>query len=128
MTVHIHYSLYAHITWHTWERRGCLKLKWLPDFVEAMRDAADRASLHVLRFAVLTDHVHILASFRPETRISEFVRLVKAISARRINQQSDGALKWARGFHASSVGEPDVSAVGRYIARQDERHPFSVLK
>ena len=41
----------------------------------------------MLRHAVLADHVHVVVSFRPDTRLSDFIRLAKAVAATRANRQ-----------------------------------------
>src|SRR2546426_646192 len=93
---HRAYQLYAHITWHTWKRVGCLDLEAARDVSIAVASAGRRASVSILRTAVLADHVHVLVSFRPDTRLSDFIRLAKTISAFRSNSRIPGAVRWAR--------------------------------
>ncbi|MGH7605929.1 MAG: transposase, partial [Gemmatimonadales bacterium] len=38
------------------------------------------------------DHVHVLLSFRPNSVLSDFIRLAKTISAYRANSRIPGAL------------------------------------
>src|ERR1051326_2588232 len=118
--------LYAHITWRTWSGRGCVTARLVPDVESALGTAAERTSVHILRHAILSDHVHVLVSLRPDTRLSDFVRLAKCISARRANQRSYGALRWGRGFFAGSVCRRHLAHVAAYIERQFERHPDSI--
>jgi REP element-mobilizing transposase RayT len=89
----------------------------------AVECAARRTSTTVLRSAVLADHVHVLLSFRPDTRLSDFVRLAKTIAAFRTNKRVPGTIKWARGFYAASLHKKILRAVDRYIAGQHDRHP-----
>jgi REP element-mobilizing transposase RayT len=100
---HRAYQLYAHITWHTWNRIGCVNRDAARDVSIAITCAARRTATVVLRSAVLADHVHVLISFRPDTRISDFVRLAKTIAAFRANRRVAGTIKWARGFYAASL-------------------------
>jgi len=120
---HRAYQLYAHVTWHTWNRVGCVNRDAARDVIVALECAAQRTSTTVLRSAVLADHVHVLVSFRPDTRLSDFVRLAKTIAAFRANRRTAGTIKWARGFYAASLHKKILPAVDRYIARQYERHP-----
>lgn len=122
MAGHHAYQLYAHITWHTWKRVGCVNRSAARDVIIAVECAARRTSTTVLRSAVLADHVHLLVSFRPHTRLSDFVRLAKTIAAFRANKRVEGAIKWARGFYAASLHKKVLPTVDRYIARQYERH------
>jgi len=80
----------------------------------------------VLRCAVLSDHVHVLVSYRPDGRVSDFVSLAKSISAYRANKRIPGALKWARGFYVASYHKKDLPMIAAYIAGQHARHPERV--
>jgi REP element-mobilizing transposase RayT len=73
--------------------------------------------------AVLADHVHVLVSFRPDTQLSDFIRLAKTISAFRANARVPGAVRWARGFFVASLHRRGIARVDEYIARQYEHHP-----
>jgi len=123
MSNHRAYQLYAHITWHTWKRVGCLNQAAAADVASAMASACRGAGARVLRSAVLADHVHVLVSFRPDTRLSDFVRLAKSVAALRASRRVPGAVRWARGFYAASVHRRDLARIASYIARQYERHP-----
>ncbi len=123
MTSHRAYQLYAHITWHTRWRVGCLDSFSADDILTAVEDACLRCAVRSIRSAVLADHVHLLVSYRPSTRLSEFVRLCKAGAAYRANCRVAGAVRWARGYYIASVGKRDLPRVEQYIARQFERHP-----
>lgn len=72
---------------------------------------------------VLANHIHLLVSFRPDTRISDFVRLAKSVAATRANRLVFGAVRWARGYYVTTIHKADVPRVQRYIERQFERHP-----
>jgi len=120
---HRAFKLYAHITWHTWKRVGCVDGRAALTFPAIIHGAARRTGIEVVAAAVLADHVHVLVSFRPETRLSDFVRLAKSITALVANRRVAGAVKWARGFYAATLREEDLSRVARYIRHQYERHP-----
>jgi putative transposase len=123
MPNHRAYQLYAHITWHTWKRVGCLDQAAAADLKSAVASACRDSAVHVLRGAVLADHVHLVVSFRPDTRLSDFVRLVKSVAAVRANRRVPGAVRWARGFYVATIHKRDLTAVIRYVAHQGARHP-----
>src|SRR2546421_10996003 len=83
MSGHQAYQMYAHITWHTWKRVGCVDSAAAGDVHCAMASACRATGVRVLRGAVLADHVHLVVSFRPNTRVSDFVRLAKSAAATR---------------------------------------------
>ena|SRR2546426_11720125 len=123
MSNHRAYQLYAHITWHTWGRFGCLNRAAVDDVRSAVASACHKSAVRVLRGAVLADHVHLVVSFRPDTRLSDFVRLAKSVAAVRANRRIPGAVRWARGFYATTLHKRDLSRVVAYVAQQHERHP-----
>ncbi len=123
MSNHRAYSLYAHITWHTWRRVGCVNQSAAADVLAAITRAGGRCEVRTLSTAVLADHVHVLVSYRPSTRLADFIRLAKTGSAFRANRRSWGKLRWARGYYVASLSKTELPRVHRYIARQFERHP-----
>lgn len=123
MSRHQAFQLYAHITWHTWKRVGCIDQGAVDDLKSAITSAWEVTGVRVLRAAFLADHVHVVVSFRPDTCLSDFVRLVKSVAAVRANRRVPGALRWARGFYAATVHRRDLTSVVTYVARQFARHP-----
>jgi len=89
----------------------------------AVDDAGRRTGIQILKAAVLADHVHLLVSYRPDSRLSDFVRLAKSVSAYRANLRVLGTVRWARGFHVDSLGKNDLARIAMYIAGQYQRHP-----
>jgi REP element-mobilizing transposase RayT len=120
---HHAFQLYAHITWHTWRRVPCVTALVARDIGAAILDAGRRTGAESIAFCALSDHVHALVSFKPDTRLSDFVRLAKNISALVANRRVPGAVKWARGFYAATIHRQDLARVAGYIHRQYERHP-----
>jgi putative transposase len=123
MSSHRAYQMYAHITWHTWRRVGCVDRLAAIDVRRAVASACRQTGVHVLEGAVLSEHVHLLISFRPDTRLCDFMRLAKSRSATRINRRVAGAVRWARGYYVTTLHRNDLARVKRYVARQFERHP-----
>jgi len=76
MSGHHAYQMYAHITWHTWMRVGCVDALAAIEVRTAVASAGKKSGVQVLRGAVLADHVHLVVSFRPDTRLSDFRRVL----------------------------------------------------
>jgi REP element-mobilizing transposase RayT len=108
MSNHRAYQLYAHITWHTWKRVGCIDQAAANDLESAIRSASDDVGVHVLRRAILADHIPLVISFRPDTCLSEFVRLAKSVAERtaafRARSVGREASTWQRCTGAISRG------------------------
>jgi REP element-mobilizing transposase RayT len=128
MPGHHAYQLYAHITFHTWNRVGCVDQPAVHDIRSAVASACRASGVRVLRVAVLSDHVHLFVSFRPDSRLSDFVRRVKSVAATRANRRIPGALRWARGYFVATWHRKDVPRVVKYVSLQFERHPDRIPK
>ena len=115
--------MYAHITWHTWNRVACIDARAAGEVRVAVLSAGKRSGVQLIKGEVLANHVHLLVSFRPDTRISDFMRLAKSVSATRANRLVFGAVRWARGYYVTTLHKNDLSRVVQYIERQFERHP-----
>jgi len=123
---HRAFGLYVHITWHTRLRQRSLR-RADADVVRAtVRDAAVRWRIHVHEVAVLSDHVHVIASCLPESMVVSFIRHAKSESARRINLAPGAVFQWARGYFVESLSRNHVRAACAYVARQHLRHPDRV--
>ena len=122
MSNHRAYQLYAHVTWHTWRRVGCVDQATVEDVKHAVAHACRQTGVHLLRGAVLSDHVHLVVSYRTSTRLSDFIRMAKSVTALRANRRAPGTVKWARGFFATSYHRRDLAGVVSYVSRQLERH------
>src|SRR5206468_8366649 len=95
MSGHHAYQRYAHVTWHTWKRVGCVDAAAASDVRSAIASVCQATGVRVFRDAVLANHVHLVVSFRPDIRLSDFVRLAKSVSATRANRRVTGAVRWA---------------------------------
>jgi putative transposase len=84
--MHKAFGIYVHITWHTWRRRRVVDRSAAVVVLNITDEAATRCRVHVHEKAVLSDHVHVIVSIRPDITISSFVRHAKSESARRINR------------------------------------------
>src|SRR5438309_10636530 len=123
MSSHHAYQMYAHITWHTWKRIGCVDRGAAEDVRNAVASASWATGVRVLRGAVLADHAHLVVSFRPDTRLSDFVRLAKSVAATRANRRVSGTVRWGRGYFVTTIHKRDLPRVTRYVADQFQRHP-----
>jgi REP-associated tyrosine transposase len=70
------------------------------------------------------DHVHILFSLSRVLNIAELVEEIKTDSSKWIKTKGSEFrnFHWQRGYGAFSIGQSQVAAVKRYIARQKIHH------
>src|SRR6267378_8231798 len=120
--MHRAFGIFAHITWHTRLRARCIRKSDAAEIVEVIRAAAERSSAHLHEVSVLSDHVHVIASFRPELPITPFIRHAKSESSRRINNRRGQVFDWARGYFIESLSRNIVPVACAYVAGQFRRH------
>ena len=123
---HRAFGIYVHITWHTRFRQRLIRRADVEAVGGAIHEEACRWQVHVHEVAILSDHVHVIASFRPEGGVVSFIRHAKSESARRINLMKGNVFQWARGYFVESVSRTHVRAACAYVARQHVRHPDRV--
>jgi len=78
----------------------------------------------LLQINGMPDHIHILASFKPDKSISDLVRDIKSNSSKFINESKWLADKfhWQMGFGAFSYSRSQIDDVVHYIKDQKEHH------
>jgi REP element-mobilizing transposase RayT len=128
MSYHNAFAMYVHITWSTWNRVGCIDEEVAEDVRKAAGMAARRTGDHILRIAVLADHVHVILSLRPSSRVSDFIRVAKSGSAFMANQRVPGQLKWSRGANVATICRRDLRDQIAYVAAQFLHHPDRIPK
>ena len=119
-------GLYAHLGWHTKSRVPTVWAKDVTVIVDSFRAAGARTKVRVHAIAVLSEHVHLMVSYPPSARLSDFVRDAKSESSRRINRTRGSKrwlLDWCRGFYANAVCHAHLNDLRLYIASQAARHP-----
>ena len=97
---HRAFGIYVHITWHTRFRQRLIRGADVDAVRAAIDEAAFHGQVHVHEVAILSDHVHVIASFRPEGGVVSFIRHAKSESSRQINLMK-GNVQWARGYSSS---------------------------
>ena len=67
-------------------------------------------------------------SIKPDSNVSDFLRVAKSGSAVMANRRVPGQLKWTRGAHVSTFHRKDLPRLIGYVARQYARHPDAIPK
>jgi REP element-mobilizing transposase RayT len=72
----------------------------------------------------VADYVHLLTTLSRTLAIAEFVKEIKRVSTNWIQKRGGlfGQFHWQAGYGCFSVSESNLSAVSRYISRQEEHH------
>jgi putative transposase len=83
----------------------------------------------LIEFGGEEDHVHLLISFTPTTRLSDLVNNLKASSAKRCrNRYQEHLAKfyrtpvfWTRAYFAASVGGAPLEVIRKYVETQGSK-------
>ena len=72
----------------------------------------------------VADHIHILAGCSPKMAVADWVRDIKANSARWMNELPDRKTRfeWQKGYGAFTVSASQLEVVRKYIQRQPVHH------
>jgi putative transposase len=68
------------------------------------------------------DHVHTVLSLARTQSVADVVEEVKKSSSKWVKQQGVDSFFWQAGYGAFSIGESQLPALIKYIARQEEHH------
>ena len=104
------------------EDDGTRLLDMLPVF-------AHRVNCHLLEIAVVTNHVHVIASVPDTTPLSQLAQRMKGASSRYLNLiERKRKLRWAHGYDSRSVGRDALPRVRAYFDGQDRKHHMPWVK
>jgi putative transposase len=68
------------------------------------------------------DHVHTVLSLARTQSVADVVEEVKKSSSKWVKPQGVDSFFWQAGYGAFSIGESQLPALIKYIARQEEHH------
>ncbi|MBI4580656.1 MAG: IS200/IS605 family transposase [Planctomycetes bacterium] len=116
--------LYYHLIFSTKQRAAMIVPAVQPRLYDYIGGIIRNEGGRLLAAGGIQDHVHLLASFRPTSAVSDVLRDVKANSSKWLHEtfptmQSFG---WQDGYAAFTVSHSNIEKVCDYILRQEEHH------
>ena len=118
-----------HIVWITKYRKRVLSGELRLRIREIISQAADDLNVKIVNGVLSADHVHIFAEIPPHVSVSEFVKIVKGRSSRKIQQEFPRLRKeywgkhfWSRGFFSSTSGNVTDEIINAYINNHSDAH------
>jgi putative transposase len=83
----------------------------------------------VFAIYAMPDHIHILISIKPDCKISDLVRDIKANSSSFVQEKlSMSSFRWQEGFGAFSYAKSQIDNVVNYILNQENHHKQKTFK
>ena len=118
-----------HIVWITKYRyrvlQGSLRLR----LREIIAQVSEEMGIRIINGVLSADHIHVFAEIPPHVSVSEFVKIAKGRSSRKIQMEFPEIRKqyWgrhflARGFFSSTSGNITDEMIDEYINQQSEAH------
>ena len=118
-----------HIVWITKYRyrvlQGSLRLR----LREVIAQVCEEMGIRIINGILSADHVHMFVEIPPHVSVSEFVKIAKGRSSRKIQIEFPEIRKkywgrhfWARGFFSSTSGNITDEMINEYINQHSEAH------
>jgi putative transposase len=118
-----------HVVWITKYRykvlTGDLRLR----VREIVAQAAEEMEIRIVNGVLSSDHVHLFLDIPPHVTVSDFVRIAKGRSSRKIQQEFPAIGKrywgrhfWGRGFFSSTSGNVTDDIINAYIDNHTDAH------
>ena len=129
---HAAFRLFYHLVLSMKYRHRCLNGPMLSRLREILSDVLRQWDGEIIEFGGEADHVHLLFEVGPTVKLSDLVKNLKSVSARRMRQEFSAELKpyywkpyfWNRAYALISVGgRANIETLLKYIENQDDpRH------
>ena len=124
-----------HIVWITKYRYRVLQGELRLRIRELIAQASEELGVRVVNGILSADHVHIFVEIPPHISVSEFVKLVKGRSSRKVQQEFPEIRKkywgchfWGRGFFSSTSGNITDDMINEYINQHSDAHKSDNIK
>lgn len=124
------WKCYYHIVWATKEREPVITAQIEPILFDSIRYKAQELGCAVLAINGISDHVHAAVSIPPTLTIADWIKHIKGVSSRAINEgqtETAARFRWQRGYGVLTVGERHLPMVLEYIVHQKEHHSKGTL-
>jgi putative transposase len=127
-----HHTVYHHryhIVWITKYRYRVLQGELRLKVRSIIAQVADEMRIQIINGVLSADHIHIFASIPPHIAVSDFVKIAKGRSSRKIQQEFPAIGKkywgrhfWGRGYFSSTSGNVTDDIINAYINDHTDAH------
>lgn len=111
-----------HIVWITKYRKRILSGELRIRVRELIAQVAEEMGIKVVNGVISADHIHVFVEIPPHLSVSEFVKIAKGRSSRKVQIEFPHLKKeywgrhfWARGFFSSTSGNVTDEIINNYI-------------
>ena len=118
-----------HIVWITKYRKRILSGDLRLRIREIIAQSAEGMGVRIINGVLSSDHVHIFVELPPHISVSDFVKIAKGRSSRKVQQEFPrlkneywGRHFWGRGFFSSTSGNVTDDVINNYINHHSDAH------
>lgn len=119
------YSLQYHIVWVTKYRKPVFTGEIESDIKSYLIETLNSLEMIPIAMEVMPDHIHLLVDCKPQTCLSDAIKVLKGNTARwlfiahpEIKKQLWGGHLWNPSYFVATVSERTIDQVERYIKEQ----------
>ena len=119
---HTVYHHRYHIVWITKYRYKILRGEIGLRVRSVIAQVAEEKGVKIINGVLSADHVHLFVSIPPHVSVSDFVKIAKGRSSRKIQQEFPELRKrywgrhfWCRGFYSTTSGNITDEIINEYI-------------
>ena len=117
-------QIYIQVVFAVSGRENLIKPEWKDELYKYITGIVKNHEQKMIAIGGVADHIHILLGIKPNIKLSDLVKDIKANSSRFINERrfSKGKFYWQEGFGAFSYSISQLDNVIHYIQKQEEHH------
>ncbi|MDD5599417.1 MAG: IS200/IS605 family transposase [Victivallaceae bacterium] len=121
---HTFSNILYHIIFSTKDRLDMLSSENKTSVYAYLCAIAKTEGAQIIKINGIENHIHILASLKPSSSPSDFLRKIKANSSKWIHEKYPRLrdFAWQPGFSCFSVSESAKNSVIKYIDNQENHH------
>ena len=122
---HNYTRLFYHFVWSTWGRTPLLVGDVAERAYAVIRSQCKVQEGKVFALGGIENHVHLLVGLPATRDLPEFIKNVKGVSSRTLNQcygRSAWSFKWQGRYGVTTVSPAHMSRIKRYIENQKQHH------
>ena len=127
---HNHTRVFYHFIWATWDRTPLLTEEVEARAYALVRGQCDAVNVEIHALGGVEDHVHLLVTLPCTLSISDFVKAVKGVSSRMLNQifgRPAWSFKWQGYYGVHTVSPSHLPLITGYVEKQKQHHAAGTL-
>ena len=127
---HNYSRLFYHFVWATWDRTPLLTEEIEAQAYALIRHQCAEMDAKVFALGGIENHVHLVVSLPATRNVSDFIKSVKGVSSRALNEtcgRPAWSFKWQGRYGVHTVCPSHMNLIIRYVENQKQHHTEETL-